>query len=79
MTKKQPYTICEHLLSQPRPSYLLFVNLNSPFFFPFSSVVCRDRKTPERRGEGRGEIHRRRHQQEHETGPESFNTSQAVS
>lgn len=46
--------------------------------FPFLSV-CRDRKNPERRGEGRGEVHRRCHQQEHETGPESFNTSQAVS
>lgn len=50
----------------------------------FSSLMTnlpsfsRDRKIPERRGEGR-EVHRRRHQQEHETGPESFNTSQAVS
>lgn len=45
------------------------------------SVSCffRDRKSPERRGEGGGEVHRRRHQQEHETGPESFNTRQAVS
>lgn len=43
------------------------------------SHLSRDRKSPERRGEGGGEVHRRRHQQEHETGPESFNTRQAVS
>lgn len=43
------------------------------------SCLSRDRKGPERRGEGGREVHRRRHQQEHETGPESFNTRQAVS
>lgn len=43
------------------------------------SRFSRDRKSPERRGEGGGEVHRCRHQQEHETGPESFNTRQAVS
>lgn len=52
-------------------------------FFPalirLFSPARRDRKASERRGQRRGEVHRRRHQQEHETGPESFNTSQAVS
>lgn len=55
---------------------MLLVNTNSLLLF-FS--LSRDWKNSERWGEGRGEVHRRCHQQEHETGPESFNTSQAVS